>query len=94
VGFDARDPARATRFSDNGFWLLLAAAPFILNGALGLVGQLFTGDAGAASPSAAMLAAGGGQAAATQAAATLVVIAFLGFVSLLINRRALVVPPC
>jgi hypothetical protein len=91
VGYDVRDPARTTRFSDNGFWLHLAAAPFILNGALGLVGQLFTGHAAAASPSAAMLAAGGGPGATAQAAATLVVIAFLGFVSLLINRRALVV---
>ena len=27
VAFDARDPARTTRFSDNGFWLHFAAAP-------------------------------------------------------------------
>jgi len=38
VAFDARDPSRATRFSDNGFWLHVAAAPLILNGALTLVG--------------------------------------------------------
>ncbi|MEQ1709407.1 MAG: hypothetical protein ABL864_13855, partial [Terricaulis sp.] len=46
VAFDARDPARASRFSDNGFWLHFAAAPLILNGAFGLVGQAFAGKAG------------------------------------------------
>jgi FtsH-binding integral membrane protein len=41
VAFDARDPARTSRYSDNGFWLHFAAAPLILNGAFGLIGQLF-----------------------------------------------------
>src|SRR5262249_39731588 len=31
LAFDARDPQRQTRLSDNGFWLHFAAAPLILN---------------------------------------------------------------
>ncbi len=79
VAFDARDPARATRFSDNGFWLHFAAAPLILNGAFGLVGGVgdFKGD--------------GAGPAVGPALATLVVVVLLGLVSLLINRRALIV---
>jgi len=95
VAFDARDPGRATRFSDNGFWLHFAAAPLILNGAFGLITQAFGG------PETAQLGGGGagllaaaadakGHAPA-QAAATLAVVAALGFVSLLINRRVLIV---
>jgi len=94
VAFDARDPARNSRFSDNGFWLHLAAAPFILNGSLGLVGALFSGDqAQAMSPSAGLLLAdvGGAGRALPQAVATLGVVAVLGILSLLINRRALIV---
>lgn len=94
VAFDARDPARASRFSDNGFWLHFAAAPLILNGALSLVTNAFGGDVGAGSPSTSLIL-GAGQAGsasvAVQAAATLAVIAVLGLVSLLINRRALIV---
>ncbi|MDX2235272.1 MAG: hypothetical protein NW200_12310 [Hyphomonadaceae bacterium] len=86
VWFDARDPARASRFSDNGFWLHFAAAPLLLNGAFGLVGQLFGAESGAAMG---RMAEGAGGAA--QAAATLLVVLVLGFISLLINRRALIV---
>ncbi|MET0545616.1 MAG: hypothetical protein ABWZ40_04825 [Caulobacterales bacterium] len=79
VWFDMRDPSRATRLSDNGFWLHMAAAPMILNGALMLVGggiAAFRGDHG---PS------------LTSAIVTLAVVAVLGLTSLLINRRALIV---
>lgn len=91
VVFDARDPARVTRFSDNGFWLHFAAAPLILNGAFGLIGQVLTGDM--SSSGSMIVAAGSGEtgAAAVQAIATLFVIVVLGLVSLLINRRALIV---
>ncbi|HYD89588.1 MAG TPA: hypothetical protein VEA80_19060 [Vitreimonas sp.] len=92
VGFDARDPERNTRFSDNGFWLHFAAAPFLLNGAFGLIGQAFGGDSlEALSPSGGLLAAGVQGDAVLQAAATLLVVVALGLVSLLINRRVLIV---
>jgi hypothetical protein len=93
VAFDARDPARTTRFSDNGFWLHFAAAPLILNGAFGLLSQAFSGpEAGVMSGSAGlMMASVQGGNAVGQAAATLVIVTLLGFVSLLINRRVLIV---
>lgn len=93
VAFDARDPARQTRFSDNGFWLHFAAAPLLLNGAFGLLGQAFgvPQNAEGAPPSAALAIAGEEGGATAQAAATLLVVVFLGLVSLLINRRALIV---
>jgi len=84
VAFDARDPARQTRFSDNGFWLHFAAAPLLLNGAFGLTARLF--GAGADVASAPIRAYEPGA-----AAATLVVVLLLGMVSLLINRRVLIV---
>ena len=90
VLFDARDPARATRFSDNGFWLHFAAAPLILNGALGLLTQALIGGPIAFAGSASALV-NSGAAAAPLAIATLVVVGLLGLVSLLINRRALLV---
>jgi hypothetical protein len=90
VAFDARDPTRTTRFSDNGFWLHFAAAPLILNGAFGLIGVMFGND-GAASPSAGLLQSTSGGDGTAQAALTLVVVALLGLVSLLINRRVLIV---
>jgi hypothetical protein len=91
VAFDARDPERATRLSDNGFWLHFAAAPLILNGAFGLIGQVLNG--GQTSTAGMIEAAGSneGAAAAAQASATLLVILVLGAISLLINRRALIV---
>lgn len=91
VAFDARDPERSTRFSDNGFWLHFAAAPLILNGAFGLIGQVLTSDAGSGASMIAASRSGQTDAAAIQAAATLVVIVLLGAISLLINRRALIV---
>ncbi|MGE0530884.1 MAG: hypothetical protein AB7G40_08565 [Hyphomonadaceae bacterium] len=92
VAFDARDPARTTRFSDNGFWLHFAAAPLILNGAFGLIGQLFGSSNGLTSSGALVMSASeGGGAATAHAALTLVVVVLLGVISLLINRRVLIV---
>lgn len=92
VAFDARDPARTTRYSDNGFWLHFAAAPLILNGAFDLIGQVFGAPAGLPSSGAlAASAAEGGALATTHAAVTLAVVVLLGVVSLLINRRVLIV---
>jgi len=90
VAFDARDPQRNSRFSDNGFWLHFAAAPLVLTGAFGLIGQAF-GDPTemTLSPTAGLMASSDG--ATLRAAATLLVVAVLGFVSLLINRRVLIV---
>ena len=88
VAFDARDPARATRFSDNGFWLHFAAAPLILNGVFGLVGQAFAGKTGGLGG---LISAAGGESAGAHAAVTLLAVFVLGIVSLLINRRALIV---
>jgi FtsH-binding integral membrane protein len=92
VAFDARDPARTTRFSDNGFWLHFAAAPLILNGAFGLIGQLFGAPEGLPSTAALVSsAAEGGASATAHAALTLAVVVVLGLISLLINRRVLIV---
>lgn len=92
VAFDARDPARATRYSDNGFWLHFAAAPLILNGAFGLIGQLFgAGDGMPSSASLIVSASQGGGNAIGHAGLTLVVVILLGVISLLINRRVLIV---
>jgi len=91
--FDARDPSRATRLSGTGFWLHFFAAPTLLGAAVsiantgvslseadfaggGLMGSLATGDSSAAIRSAAV---------------TLLVIVLFALVSLLINRRALIV---
>lgn len=92
VAFDARDPARASRFSDNGFWLHFAAAPLILNGVFGLVGRAFAGKVGGVPGGVGgLIYAAGGDSAGTQAAVTLLAVFALGIVSLLINRRALIV---
>lgn len=92
VAFDARDPARTTRFSDNGFWLHFAAAPLILNGTFGLIGMAFGNQFAAGGTGALIQSAAEGQSQATaHAALTLVVVALLGVLSLLINRRVLIV---
>ncbi len=94
VGFDARDPARVSRYSDNGFWLHFAAAPLILGGAFGLVGQAFGQDGAAAMGGAGtliMASATDQGSTVLQAAVILLVVVVLGFVSLLINRRVLIV---
>lgn len=76
MAFDMRDTARETRFSDNGFWLHLMAAPFLLWGAQLLIFG-FTTFQDAYSPGGAVV--------------TLVVIFLFALISLLVNRRALVV---
>jgi hypothetical protein len=92
IAFDARDPARTTRFSDNGFWLHFAAAPLILNGAFGLIGIMFGSPAGLPSSGALVASASeGGGGAIAHAALTLAVVVALGFISMLINRRVLIV---
>lgn len=94
VAFDARDPARVSRYSDNGFWLHFAAAPLILGGAFGLIGQAFGASGPAAMGGAGhLLTAVAGDAGnpVAQSFVTLFVVFALGFVSLLINRRVLIV---
>lgn len=96
IVFDARDPERSTRLSGAGFWLHFFAAPTLLGAAVmiantgwmldfdafergrgaGLFGALFAGDEAAAMRSAAV---------------TLIVIGVFALISLLINRRALIV---
>lgn len=93
VAFDARDPMRTTRYSDNGFWLHVAAAPLILSGSFGLISQAFGGMPMAGGSAGLLVAAANpeGGNALGQAVATLGVIFVLGLVSVLINRRALIV---
>lgn len=69
IYFDAKDPERRTRVSDNGFWLHVAAAPQLV---YGLRGTLDLG--GSASDSVIMIA----------------IMAALAILSLLLNRRALI----
>jgi hypothetical protein len=90
IVFDARDPARVSRFSDNGFWLHFAAAPLVLGGAFGLVAQAFGAEGAEAIAGPGRLIAGG-DTAVVQSALTLLVVIGLGLVSLLINRRVLIV---
>ncbi len=86
VFFDARDPARRTRLSDNGFWLHFFAAPLIFNAMTTMVtgGGLFAQNL-RGNPFAV-----GGEPTAT-AGLTLGLVLFFAVVSLLINRRALLV---
>lgn len=75
VVFDARDPKRETLNSDNAFWLHFFAAPLIFYGVMDIVSNAF----------------GKGVGSTAWAAATLGVVVLFAIVSLLINRRALVV---
>jgi hypothetical protein len=75
VAFDARDPRRETLDSDNAFWLHFSAAPLIFYGVMDLVSQPFGKDVGGTA----------------WAVTTLVVVVVFAIISLLINRRALVV---
>lgn len=75
VAFDARDPLRLTRYSDNGFWLHFFAAPLIFGAVVSLVAGPAGPYVGDAYPAAAML----------------VVVTVFALISLLINRRALLV---
>ena len=87
VWFDAQDPERRTLASDNGFWLHFAAAPLILNGTLALTaGTGFWHQMLGVSDYNAMEGKAVGA-----ALVTLLVVFALGTLSLLINRRALIV---
>ena len=96
IVFDARDPGRETRLSGTGFWLHFFAAPVLISAVVNIasVGWRFTEESftqpGAFGPLAAM-ASGDEAAAVRSAVATLLVIAAMALVSLLINRRALIV---
>ena len=82
VAFDARDPERRTRFSDNAFWLHFFAAPLIFVSVMSL--------AGAAGPGG-LDEFGLDGAAPASAAVTLGIVVVFAVLSLLINRRALLV---
>ncbi|MEO0880788.1 MAG: hypothetical protein AAFY22_13885 [Pseudomonadota bacterium] len=83
VYFDARDPERRTRYSDNGFWLHFFAAPVIF----GAVINMATGAGGFRI----MPTLQGGASPVFAAVVTLLVVITFAIVSLLINRRALLV---
>lgn len=68
--FDSSDPERLTRRSDCGFWLHLAAAPFIVHPVISLLAKGNTIGA---------------------SLLTIAVVAVLGTVALIIDRRALLV---
>lgn len=96
VVFDARDPRRETRLSGTGFWLHFFAAPTLLGAAVTIanVGLSLNeadfangGVMGALAP----MMSGDEASAVRNAAVTLGVIAVFALVSLLINRRALIV---
>lgn len=93
--FDARDPQRTTRLSGTAFWLHFFAAPILLSAVLNVVQLGWTlEEADFANPEQTnlMAALASDSANATQlAAVALVVIALFALVSLLINRRALIV---
>ncbi|MEL6506135.1 MAG: hypothetical protein AAFR29_00750 [Pseudomonadota bacterium] len=75
VYFDARDPERRTRISDNGFWLHFFAAPLMFWSITNMVaggGAFSSNDT-------------------FPAAATLLIVIVFAVISLLINRRALLV---
>lgn len=96
VIFDARDPGRETRLSGAAFWLHFFAAPILLSAAVTIANvglslessDFATGEVlGAIGP----MLGGDEAAAARNAAVTLGVIALFALISLLINRRALIV---
>ena len=88
VAYDMRDPERVMRWSGNGFWLHLFAAPVLLNGALTIAQHGLAYD---------MVALAEGdfdyedQFGTLRSIVTLLVIFLFGVISLLLNRRALVV---
>ncbi|MEM1103295.1 MAG: hypothetical protein AAGH48_04240, partial [Pseudomonadota bacterium] len=82
IWFDLRDSERSTRFSDNAFWMHFFAAPLILQAAFQPL-LLSGGESGAYDFSLAF--------SAERAAIVLASLLGFAFVSLLINRRALIV---
>ncbi len=95
IVFDARDPGRDTRLSGTAFWLHFFAAPILLSAVLNLtqVGwTLSEGDFQNFADNNLFAAMSSGSDAATGLAITaLIVIGVFALVSLLINRRALIV---
>lgn len=91
--FDARDPARTTRLSGTGFWLHFFAAPTLLSAAVSIANTGVSLSEAELMGGGLMgtLAAGDTAAGIRSAAVTLVVIVLFALVSLLINRRALIV---
>lgn len=94
--FDARDPERTTRLSGAGFWLHFFAAPILLSSALSIVNLGFVINvedlASAAAGGPLVQAIAGNEIDAVRSAiATLIVIGVFALISLLINRRALIV---
>lgn len=85
LAFDMRDPERRSRLSDNGFWLHFAAAPLLLNGIFSLVNR--TPQSVNYGPFGYVM----NEPSAFAAGLTLAAVFVLGLVSLMINRRALVV---
>lgn len=81
--YDGRDPERETRLSGTGFWLHLFAAPVLLSGMVTLVNVGWRWDEAFMDAQ----ALSGLRSAVT----TLIVIFAFSLVSLLINRRALIV---
>jgi hypothetical protein len=81
--YDGRDPERETRLSGTGFWLHLFAAPVLLSGVVTLVNTGWRLDDAFMDAEA--------LSGLRSAAATLGVIFAFSLVSLLINRRALIV---
>lgn len=95
IMFDARDPGRETRLSGTAFWLHFFAAPILLGAVLNMAQVGLTlGESDFANPDAinlfAALAADSAE-AMRLAVTALVVIGLFALVSLLINRRALIV---
>lgn len=93
--FDARDPARETRLSGTAFWLHFFAAPILLGAVLNVTQTGWTlQESDFANPENLNLfaAMASDSAEATRLAITaLTVIGIFALVSLLINRRALIV---
>lgn len=89
VSFDMRDPERVTRWSGNGFWLHFFAAPMVLGGALMIasigpaydIPTMIEGDVEQFS----------NPFSVGQSIVTLIIIGIFAVISLLLNRRALVV---
>lgn len=81
--YDSKDLHRTTRFSDNAFWLHLAAAPLLIHG---LATEAVTMKANMAFGLIPMV-----DFKESDAAIILIIIGFVTFVGLAINRRALIV---
>ena len=91
--FDMRDPARVTRLAGTGFWMHFFAAPILISSAVSIANSGFVlsmETTGSGGPFGA-LAMDDGENATRIAAVSLAVIIAFALISLLINRRALIV---